>query len=372
MYIIIYKYNKHIYNMYTGAYPDIELSYETITHKKIPSSYDICFAIPQAKKYIVWYSKSEGKNICLLLELNRYKKISFCSIIKTSNIVSDIYTGTILFGSINTDTENHSLFIVEDILMFQGSSLRNVVFGVKLGLIEFFLEKQGASSINKNDDQIQNTILTFFLPVFWKSHLGQEINAIPSGDILYPLHHIQYRSLTTIVPYLNVFINNRGILPWDEYDCNIENKIIQKNEFATRLIKTKKNYYTNNNHYNLGKCTFIVIADSQNDIYHLFASSDIHTPIYYDIAYIPNYKNSVYMNSLFRNVKENINLDFIEESDDEDDFEDVRENKYVDLEKKIFMECVYHTKFKRWVPIKVIYDNNEDMNLVVNIKNLAN
>jgi hypothetical protein len=40
------------------------------------------------------------------------------------------------------------------------------------------------------------------------------------------------------------------------------------------------------------------------------------------------------MNQLFRNIKENKNLDYIEESDDEADFEDVREDRFVDLKKK--------------------------------------
>ena len=74
------------------------------------------------------------------------------------------------------------------------------------------------------------------------------------------------------------------------------------------------------------------------------------------------------MNSLFRNIKENSNLDLIEESDDEEDFEDIRENKYVDLNKKIVMECVYHTKFRKWVPIKVINDINFE---IVNISTLV-
>ena len=359
--------------MYNVDHPNFDLSYETITHKKIPSSYDICFAIPQAKKYIVWFYKSEGKNICQLFELNRYKKISVCSLITTSNIVSDIYSGTILFGSINCNTDDHSLFIVEDILMFKGASLRNVIFGVKLGLIEVFLENQGASTIHYNyNDIISKTKLTFFLPVFWKSHIGIEINSVPSKDLFYPLHHIQYRSLTSIVPYLNVFLNNRGTFPWDEITSKIDNKIVQNNRVELiRQINTKTIYPSNShNHYNIGKCTFIVIADSQNDIYHLFASSLGNAAIYYDVAYIPNYKSSVYMNSLFRNIKENVNIDFIEESDDEEDFEDVRENKYVNLEKKIFMECVYHTKFRRWVPIKVICEDSDDMTIVVSIDNL--
>ena len=31
---------------------------------------------------------------------------------------------------------------------------------------------------------------------------------------------------------------------------------------------------------------------------------------YVDVVYIPNYKTSVYMNSLFRNIRENNNLDY--------------------------------------------------------------
>lgn len=62
----------------------IELSYETIYHKKIPSNYNICFAIPQAKKYIVWFTFYKNTDVCLLMELNRAKVITNISIINTS------------------------------------------------------------------------------------------------------------------------------------------------------------------------------------------------------------------------------------------------------------------------------------------------
>ena len=38
------------------------------------------------------------------------------------------------------------------------------------------------------------------------------------------------------------------------------------------------------------------------------------------------------MNELFRNIKENSNLDLLEESDDEEEFENVNPDKYVYLE----------------------------------------
>jgi hypothetical protein len=60
------------------------------------------------------------------------------------------------------------------------------------------------------------------------------------------------------------------------------------------------------------------------------------------------------MNGLFRNIRENKNLDYIEESDDEDDFQNTNVDKYVNLEKKINMECMFHPKFKRWVPVRVV------------------
>jgi len=75
--------------------------------------------------------------------------------------------------------------------------------------------------------------------------------------------------------------------------------------------------------------------------------------VYYNVAYIPNYRTSVFMNSLFRKIRENTNLDYIEESDDEEDFEDVREDKYVDLQKVVYMECVFQPKFKKWIPTRV-------------------
>ena len=64
------------------------------------------------------------------------------------------------------------------------------------------------------------------------------------------------------------------------------------------------------------------------------------------------------MNKLFRNIKENDNLDALEESDDEDEFEDPRIDKFVYLDRSFKMNCEYNYKFKKWVPISLA-DQNE-------------
>ena len=73
------------------------------------------------------------------------------------------------------------------------------------------------------------------------------------------------------------------------------------------------------------------------------------------------------MNRLFRNIKENTNLDLIEESDDEEDFQNTNYDKYVDLNKELFIECVFNKKFKRWVPSCVVDTNT----MVVHISKLV-
>ena len=59
------------------------------------------------------------------------------------------------------------------------------------------------------------------------------------------------------------------------------------------------------------------------------------------------------MNNLFRNIKENINLDTLEESDDEEEFQNNNIDKFVFLDKRINMLCKYSYKFKKWVPYKL-------------------
>jgi hypothetical protein len=65
------------------------------------------------------------------------------------------------------------------------------------------------------------------------------------------------------------------------------------------------------------------------------------------------------MNKIFRKIKENANLDFLEESDDEEEFESEDPHKFVDLDKSYNMLCVYNHKFKKWVPVRIANITNK-------------
>ena len=108
----------------------------------------------------------------------------------------------------------------------------------------------------------------------------------------------------------------------------------------------------NNNNNNNNKYKILVVsADIQNDVYHLVDPDDVSNKL---IASIPDYKTSVFMNALFRNIKENRSLDALEESDDEDEFENTNIDKFVDLTKKIKMKCVFNHRFKKWTPVECV------------------
>ena len=61
----------------------------------------------------------------------------------------------------------------------------------------------------------------------------------------------------------------------------------------------------------------------------------------------------MFLNSIFRTIKENTDLDNLELSDTEDEFENIDEDKYVDLKKSIYMRCRYNSKFKAWEPVSI-------------------
>ena len=330
--------------------PPFELSYEMISHKKVLLNYEVCLAIPQSKKFYAWFSFQRGQDVCYLMELTREKKIGLVTIAQTLFHPS-LSLGTLLYGSLIECGQNKYQFVIEDMFYYKGISIQSTMFSHKLGFIYEFLKKSIVQRFQENEpDTIYNIIFT--LPVMWginsQSFDPEVVPESINAKITYPIHHLQYRSLHTICPFLNYFPNKKPNLKMDVIAIVTDDFVIDTTKrFISDFHKPQYNY----------KTVFKVCADLQNDIYHLYAYGKNCDLIYYDYAYIPNYNTSVFMNGLFRNIKENVNLDYIEESEDEADFQDMRYDKYVDLSKKLCIECVFNKKFKRWTPLRVITDS---------------
>ena len=335
-------------------FPDFELSYETISHKKVSSNYQIALAIPHGKKFYAWFSYYKNQNVVYWMELNKDKKIIKINMTQ-SNTECAFSHDTILYGVLLTQddsiTSQHNfVFLIEDILFYKGFPMKNQTFGEKLPWIQDFFKK------------IQNTSITnlFALPVFWTVDIDKIDNCavLPESckQLPYVVHHIQYRSLIDTLPFVNYPIKVFNIKTSGSANTNTNTRLMGSASARPSTIQIQNELFRpdfSKPQYKF-RTIFQISADIQFDIYHLYAYGKNKTLVYYNVAYIPNYKTSVMMNSIFRNIKENHNLDYIEESEDEEEFENIAEDKYVHLQKVLFMECKFHTKFKRWIPLRIV------------------
>ena len=186
------------------------------------------------------------------------------------------------------------------------------------------------------------------------------------NNIGYEIHHIQYRSFEQIVPYINVYNNKRWELnnkkiPTQPLISDLETNLLTQYKMIYSIDWNKPQYkYTTN---------FLIKADLQNDIYHLFAYGTKKKIIYYNVAFIPDYKTSVMMNEIFRNIRENKNIDYIEESEDEEDFENITFDKHVNIHKSVPFECIYSRKFKKWIPVSKIKEDNKIVHIGKLVRN---
>ena len=120
--------------------------------------------------------------------------------------------------------------------------------------------------------------------------------------------------------------------------------------------------FTNKDNTNKINCTFKIYPCINQDLYNLNILNG-NKEEFYDLALIDSFQTSKFMNKLFRNIKENNNLDTLEESDSEEEFENINIDKFVNLEKSYLIDCEYSSKFKKWIPRnlsknKIVSKNN--------------
>jgi hypothetical protein len=276
-----------------SRFPNIKLSYEHITHKKV-HTFNYMIAIPSGIKAFAWFSVYKDKRVCYILEKQH---IYIANVMASSQLNYGI--GTIFYGTVLTSTS----FCIEEIYYYKGKQIKNYSFIDKLTLYKDFFKNDIGHSDNLG-------FMRFGLPVIErKSTLS---------NVAYNISYIKYICDNTII------------------NSHLLSEPIEK----PQSLQTQE-------------VIFNVKPHIQNDIYMLHTYHNSKDDYYYGLAYIPTYTSSVMMNSIFRNIKENANLDKLEESDSEEEFENDNVDKFVYLDKSCYMVCVYNTKFKKWVPIKV-------------------
>mgnify|MGYP001168404039 FL=1 len=315
--------NNNDKNNLLNRLPCIDLINENIitkksnTHKKYIYNSDLYLIIPKGKKCLVWFTYLKHNNVCILcdIENNNISRLTLINVCFDSSL--SLGSGTILYGT-SLEYNNTKLFCTENILYFKGKNINHLKYQEKL---------ENINEIYNNYIKIinYNNIFTVFIIPYIKTKFDDALEYVQESIV--PIYSIQCRSLK------NNFTNNYLI----------------KNE--TQFI-------------------FKVKPNLQDDTYELYCNDNKGQIMFFDFALIQDYKTSVLMNKLFRNIKENDNLDLLIESDDEEEFEDVDENKYVNIDKELNMRCKYINNFNKWKPLYVVESNN--LAIISNIKNMRN
>ena len=310
-------------------FPKIELSYETIVHNKV--QYDYMVAIPMGKKFFAWFTTYKDQNVCLLLESGVCKQILSVQPVITSFDTSLCLgsCGTIVYGTCFNYKQNR-FFSLEDCFYYKGVKQERCN---KLSIFKRMCEQDlGRYAFNSQ-------CLVFGLPIIHTDYptLVKQLEELPykiysvqcynfSNSDIFTFRHQDFLQTfnTPVLVKTPVKNANNSVKPTTAYV-----KQIMNTSFKTQVFK--------------------VVPDIQADIYYLVAENGQRS-----VAYIPNYETSVMMNKLFRTIKENTNLDALEESDDEEEFENSQVDKFVFLDKSYNMSCTYNHKFKKWIPTKVV------------------
>ena len=335
------------YNSLLNRFPKFELSYETISHKKVSTSDSVAIAISLGRKYFIWYTYKCGgsENACYLIGLDKDKQL--CSVehrsIESFNAnLSRFCLGTVVYGTIYEHPESlKKVFVSEDIYYYCGTNVSNLCFGDRIGFLRNFVINSGTNDIA--------------LPIMWYVNAGTEQSSIIPQNLAsiigYTPHHIQYRDVQRVAPYINVAIPKRGAIP-STNTGPVSSAIIAQKITATSIMNPIPKFDFSKPTYRY-PAIFNITADPQLDLYHLYAYGGPGVSVYCGLAGIQSFRTSVFMNTLFRRIRENQNLDLAEESEDEEDFENMDTNKYVNLDAVIPIECIFNQKHKKWIPVRL-------------------
>ena len=354
-----------------SSFPNIKLCYDNIIHNKVENcskniEYDLCCAIPCGKKCFTWFTQVHNKNVCLVLELINKKSIND---IKVYNCVFNnelVYGkhGTIFYGTLFHYSQT-PFFTIEDVFYCKGDDVSGNIWSRKFNILSnIFSNDIKQIAYNKN-------FIVFGLPLMARD--THELKTLIE-DVQYKIYNIQFRSFnktntmdSILLSGINSVVKTSGVAVPTHERLQTPKPMRTLTPTETQRQTPTPKTQTLPKPQTLSKnIIFKVKPDIQNDIYHLYCMEN-NQEIFYNIAYIPDYKTSVMMNKLFRNIKENDNLDLLEESDDEEEFQNENIDRFVDMNKSLLMICKFNHKFKKWYPVKDFSNQNP---LIVDKKEL--
>ena len=224
--------------------------------------------IPKGNKVLAFFTYENEQNCCVLFHLNKYNNFTMIEVVDLcfDKVLS---YGTLVYGTY-FKYNNHKFITCEDIYYFKGENIQT--------------------------RSIKNKLFT--LNALFSNYLQQK--AYTSKFIIFGMPYINEK-------YHNV-VSKIKELPY-EIDA-----------IGCYALEQKKKIGNVKYHTSTNETIFKIKATIDQDIYSLYCASNTtsNKDEFYGYAGIFDYKTSVFMNTIFRTIKENRNLDLLEMSDEEE------------------------------------------------------
>jgi aerobic-type carbon monoxide dehydrogenase small subunit (CoxS/CutS family) len=402
-------------------FPRTRLSYEVNIHKKDETYNEQCFIIPKGRKCVAWATEWNRQKIIAMIEIapltnngmqrgrqpshqhqhqhqqpqrsdNPFQNFSqengwtpgqvsiYDVCFNGSLSYGTVFSGT-MFKTMKANTHQQiPCFCIQNVYWYKGNPVSTIRFTDYVKLCEqLFVERDivqvsytssglifGVPVMCNNEDEAVETITTLPYQVY-SIHFRSDNNVQDKP----PRIHQKVMMQTNRDSQYNVYVAATSVATSGLTSAATTTATATARQAPTvpvivpvsrmpriQFIKPADEMLTNI------QAVFIVRPNVQNDIYELFVKTARSTAacVFHNFAHIPNYKTSVMMNALFRKIKENVRLDTMEESDNDDEFESTEPDKFVSLKTEYKMVCRLNKKFCRWVPISIVCGTNSNGN----------
>jgi len=340
--------------------PALELSYEPKLHKKVYS--ELYYIIPKGPKALVWYTYWLDQHVCLLVTLNERGNYSDIKLFPAC--FSDaLALGTIIYGTHFID-KHRAYFTCEKLYYYKGMPVKSKSKLEQLPiLVDMFQKEVEQVAYTTNSLIVGLPVMTnnYEEALVLMEELPYKVYGIgsisPASQALQPPFAVRPPQSLRDNKRTQSFANDkRGVgvlLPMrTQTTASAKGGCGGFSPGVVGVVGVKPPGVVGVKPPGVvGVKPLCVRAGLAADTYMLYNPSD-NTLV--GTAMVSTYKCSVFLNGLFRNIKENANLDLLEESDDEEEFENAELDKFVNLDKTILMECVFLKRFQKWQPVKVI------------------
>ena len=309
-----------LYSMNSGddriVLPSFELSYGLDRHSKVAP--DLFMLAPKGQRVIIAFLSRPDGDSCYICKLDRHSNVCRYTRVLAS-FSRELCAGTLLYGVIpSLGSCGSNIVLIEDVIHWMGKPVTRDNLVRKCAILEELFQRHlGAAPSTR--------YLDFALPV-WANSLEDA------------------RSLSASLGYearaiLGFSSRARGMRP-------LAATQFQEPVAVSRVPSPMKAQI-------LDQAVLVCKALEAQDSYALFARAERGELVSAGHAAVNTIATSVLLNGIFRRIKENSNLDLLEESDSDDEFECVAPDKYVDLNKSVVMMCSFNSMQAAWAPVSV-------------------